>query len=128
MQVRKTRTVDGEQRAQACTAAVSRRPIQAVTRQNQPGFRISSVRETVQIRKTRAIGADGEQRAQARTSAPIRRSIQGGARQYQTGVRESAVGVDPRSIARGNDIPETMQIRIAIARAVGVESVDRTTV
>ncbi len=82
----------------------------------------------MQIRKTRAIGADGEQRAIAPSAAQICRSIQGGARQYQTGVRESAVGVDPRSIATANDIREIMQTRIAIARAVEVDSVHRATV
>ena len=48
-----------------------------------PASRISSVAaasETIQVRKTRAIGVDGEHRAIARTAATLRRPIQGVAR------------------------------------------------
>src|SRR6266446_3410341 len=94
MKCRKPRAigVDGEDRAMAPSAAMSCCAIQGVARQNQSAIRKSSVavgciepeniggcRETMQVRKTRAISVDGEHRAPApaRTAAISRRPIKG---------------------------------------------------
>src|SRR5260370_22231413 len=92
MQGRKTRAIDVdlEHRALSQAAALRGRSIQGVVRQNQTGKRKSSVavgthtvrinanrRETMQVRKSRAIGVDGENSAFVRTaplmSDPIQR-------------------------------------------------------
>src|SRR2546427_815082 len=86
MQDRKTRAiaVDGVHRATARTAAIERRPIQGVARQNQSFFLIirRPPRSTLFTHATlsRSIGVDLERRATARTAATTRRPIQGVAR------------------------------------------------
>ena len=77
MQVRKTRAigVDGEHRAIARTAAIVAVPYRVLPDKINPAFGESRRcwpcrgRETMQVRKTRAIGVDGEHRAIARTAA-----------------------------------------------------------
>src|SRR5882724_10477882 len=89
MENRKTRAVgvDGEHVANAPRAAISRRPIEGVTRQNQARIRISSVgvniiritdgRKSMESPKTRAIGVDAEHRATARIAARSGSSVKG---------------------------------------------------
>src|SRR5436190_592581 len=68
MQGRKPRAIriDGEHRAPARTAATNRRSIQGVARYSQAAVGTNSVAaacETMQVRKTSAIGVDGVHRA-----------------------------------------------------------------
>src|SRR5258706_7568883 len=113
MQVRKTGTigVDGEDRAITQTAARKRRPIEGVARQKQAGIRSGSVtvgkkrtgpgRETMQVRKTRAIGVNGEHRAIARTAAIARRSIQRAAQKSQRSIRSSCIAAGRKRTGHG---------------------------
>jgi hypothetical protein len=97
MQVCKTRAIgiDGEYSAIARTATIFRRPIQGIAQHNQFGMGVSSIAisatgiiagipngccETMQVRKTSAVGIDGEKYASTGTAAVIRRPIQGVAR------------------------------------------------
>ena len=93
MQVRKARAIgiDGEHRAVARSAATHCAvPYRVLPDKINPAIGLapsllvlvtrSRCRETMQVRKTRAIGVDGEHRAIARTAACICRPIQGIAR------------------------------------------------
>src|SRR6266699_6155876 len=96
--------VDLEHRALSRAAALRRRSIQGVVRQNQTGKRKSSVavgtntvrinanrRETMQVRKPGAIGVDCEHRAVGRTAALMSGPIQRVARSNQAGRRTGSV-------------------------------------
>src|SRR5205085_2007399 len=77
------------------TAAPLCRPIQGIARYNQPATGINSVSasQTMQDRKTRAVGVDREYSSIERTAAPMSGPVQGIVRQNQCPTRTNPAEV-----------------------------------